>query len=458
MISEDKNALMPMRQRLVLGALIAGLLVIGVLSVKRIVNGNADLSGNYRIWRANLTEPTQPGRHMAANTGLQDPDSYLPVTYALFAPLATMPLPLLAAMWYVMNIACTVYLWRSLSSLLQESSQSPSNRRIVTLAAVAVAPSWIGTVLIGQHTLLQMSLIVAACRTDARSVWGSAKTGTLLAFAVVMKILPAVFYLPFLTRGNIRVLLVSAIVGCGLIFGLGSLYFGIEKNQEFHLRWLNFAIHGPESRRPDPRDPNTLRGSLRDKNQSIEAVLGRLTMNIPIHRRDPDAPQVNLTAVEASTWRIMSASLVSVCLLVGIIAIVRSQRANDCRSSHPLETVTGDERTHPDSLMRLDSDLGRLAILSLTQLFISPVIWSHYYVWLFFPLAFVLSEVRHGRSSGTWIYALWLILLPALGSEHCRAIGVQLWVNLAIYVWICWPALFPASIQHSGSAGPATGK
>jgi hypothetical protein len=458
MISDDKNALMPMRQRLVLGALIAGLLVIGVLSVKRIVNGNADLSGNYRIWRANLTEPTQPGRHMAANTGLQDPDSYLPVTYALFAPLATMPLPLLAALWYVINIACTVYLWRSVTSLLNESSQHPTNRRIVTLAALAVAPSWIGTVLIGQHTLLQMSLIVAAFRTDARSVWGSAKTGTLLGFAVVMKILPAVFYLPFLTRGNIRVLLVTAIVGCGLIFGLGSLYFGIEKNQEFHLRWLNFAIHGPENRRPDPRDPNTLRGSLRDKNQSIEAVLARLTMNIPIHRRDPEAPQVNLTAVEASTWRIMSASLVGVCLLMAIMAVVRSQRANDRRASPPSETAAGEARVPSDALMRLDSALGKLAILSLTQLFISPVIWSHYYVWLFLPLAYVLSEVRHGRSSGAWFYGLWLILLPALSLELCRAVGVQLWVNLAIYIWICWPALFPIRVRHSESARSAIGK
>lgn len=446
-ISDSLNT----NRRLAIAVLILGLIVLGVLSVKRILNGNADLSGNYKIWSANLVEPTQPGRHMSAESNLQDPDPYPPITYALFAPLALVPLPLLAVLWYSMNVACTLYLWKSASSLLEELPSCRScpcgpllltNSQIRNLASVAVLPAWIGTILIGQHTLLQMSLIVAALRTDIRELTGSLKAGTLLALAVLVKILPAVFLLPFGIRRQFRVLMVFCAVACCLIFGLGSLFFGAQKNWEFQHRWLQFAIHGPESRLPDPRDPNTLRGSLRDKNQSIEAVLARLVMDVPIHNRDADAPRVNLVSVSPAAWRIMSSGLVALCLLVGIVAVVRSQRAN------AIQRETDVEMPCANSLARLDSVLGRLAILSLMQLFISPLIWSHYYVWLFPPLVYLLSEVRRGRASGLWIYAAWLLLIPGLGIEWCRAVGTQLWVNLLLYGWICWPALVSSTGQE----------
>ncbi|MDB5391542.1 MAG: hypothetical protein JWM11_7188 [Planctomycetaceae bacterium] len=485
---------------MLVAALIVGSAIIGVLSVKRIVNGNADLSGNYRIWRANLSESTQPGRHLNADTGMQDPDSYPPITYALFAPLATVPLPLLAALWYVMNLACTVFLWQSLSVMLSELphpdskdlsarstsglipsidarpggelsgeqsdytgcyvaarpgtaswiSRSLTDVRILKLASLAILPAWISTLLIGQHTLLQMSLVVAATRTDVRRVTGSLKAATLLALAIVMKILPVVFLLPYVIRRQFVVLLFTAVIGCGLVFGLGSLFFGIQKNCEFQSRWLQFAARGPENRPPDPRDPNTLRGSLRDKNQSIEAVLARLLMDIPIHQRDAAAPRVNLAAVEASAWRICSSGLVAMCLLIGILTLVRSHWVNMPRTLSETGHLEHEPTPAVDSLKRLDSDLGRLAILSLIQLFISPVVWSHYYVWLVLPLAFVLSEVRLGRRNGIGIYAVWLVLIPTLGFERCRAVGVQLWVNLAIYAWICWPAFFARGQLRGG--------
>lgn len=479
--------------------LIVAVVVVGVLSVKRILNGNADLSGNYAVWRENLIEPTQPGRHIDSKIRLRDPDPYPPITYALYAPLAMLPLWLLATLWYVMNLACGLYLWRSMSRLLDESlidlsaanlgadrhssassqvttrstpntfpvqrenrrwidttwfANEPVASQIRVLAAVAVLPSVIGALLIGQNTFLLMTLVVSAYRTDVRGTAGAFKVGALLALASVMKVLPVVFLLPFVIRRNGRVLLGFVGTLCLLIFGLGSVFFGVEKNREFHVRWLRFATQGPESRPPDPKDPNTLRGSLRDKNQAVEAVIARLTMDIPIRGRrsdEPDdffPPHINVIAVEAQTWRMMSSVFTLTCILIGVVALIRSHFANVQLSTNQIASHESLAMRDRCADVRLDSVLGQLAILSLTQMFISPVLWSHYYLWVVFPLAYVLSEARHGRSSGKWVFGIWLIALPGIGLELCRAVGLQLWVNLMIYLWICWPAVrgmfFPA--------------
>jgi hypothetical protein len=240
------------------------------------------------------------------------------------------------------------------------------------------------------------------------------------------------------------------VLGACLVFGLGSLFFGIEKNLEFHGRWLQFAIKGAENRPPDPRSPGTLRGSLRDKNQAIEAVLARLFMDLPIHTRHADAPRINLMDVTAATWRIMSSSLLIACLLIGVVAVFRSQGATRNRSNETVKSDGVRQDIDNRAVRRMASPLGQLAILSPMQLFISPVIWSHYYLWLYLPLAYVLSEAKRGRPSGVMVYAMWVLLIPALAEEHCRAIGPQLWMSLVIYLWICWPAL--RSLVKRGAA------
>jgi hypothetical protein len=474
----------PARPRWIYVALFVGLVIIGVLSVKRITNGNGDLNGNYRLWRANLAEPTQPGRHMSVDSGWQDVDSYPPITYAMFANVARLELPALAVLWYAMNVACTVYLWRSLSVLLEDAaiprfavSQVPSdspwnqqaeakpiatrqiarfltNARISHLAALAVLPSWLGSVLIGQHALLQMTLVVAAFRTDVRTLVGSVKAGTFLVLATAMKVLPVVFLLSFLSRRRFRVLAAFVLMGCCLVFGLGSLFFGAEKNWEFHVRWLKFAIRSSENRPPDPREPGTVRGSLRDKNQAIESVLARLFMDLPIHTRHTDAPRVNLLSVAPSTWRIMSSSLLLISLSIGTVAVFRCEyKGKELSSSSTDEGIRN--RTNTDAISRMCSPLGQLAILSPMQLFISPVIWSHYFLWLYLPLAYLLVEAKHGRLGGIFIYCLWVLLIPALAEEHCRAVGPQLWMTLVIYVWICSPAIRSLFTRQSSSLSKA---
>lgn len=438
------------RNRKLVIVFVAIAVLVGVLAVKRAVNGNADLSGNYRLWRINLTEATLPVRREGPDP--QDPDSYPPLSYALYAPFGALPLWAAATAWYVLNVGCSVYLWREARRWLRtecetipQASFDLWGRKVpvgpdllLALAVVAVLPFWMGSLLLGQNTLLVMSLTWGAFQSVQRShPW---LAGWLLAVATTTKVLPVVFATPFLITRNSRVILACVVAGLMLLLGLGSLYFGPRTNYDFHLRWLQFATHGPENRPPDPHDPNTLRGSLRYHNQSIETVLARVLMAVPIHNK-PGAELVNLANVSAATWRRTRSVGAGLCIILAIVVLVHNLPGP---ASSATPTSGGLEPTSVETY----------SILSLLQLFISPVVWSHYYTWLFWPLLLTLVSAVRGRRSGYLIYTAWLATLPFLAVPVARAVGIHLWLTLAIYVWICWPQLrLPARTGHENQAG-----
>lgn len=442
------NGETPPYRRSIALLLIVAALVVGGLAVKRAVNGNADISGNYRHWRANLTTATLPVRRDGPDP--QDPDSYPPLTYAIYAPLGALPLWATATLWYGLNLGCSVYLWRAARDWLRNAANLPPDQSvsvagrciqigpdlILSLATLAILPSWIGSLLLGQNTLLVMSLTWGAFRAIRRTrPW---LAGGLLAFATTIKVLPVLFLLPFLLRRNDKVVLAFSVTGLLLLLGLGSLYFGPYTNFDFHYRWLKFAIQGPENRPADPHDPNTLRGSLRYHNQSIETVLARLLMDVPIHNK-PGAPHVNLLNVSADNWRRISSGATGICLVLGLLSLYRSTRPTYTVA----DTVAHDAMAENAGVTSVET----YAIVSMLQLFVSPVVWSHYYLWLFWPLLVMLVAAARGRRSGYVIYLVWIAVLPLIGIPQVRAIGLHLWVTLALYLWICWPFL---TLQRRG--------
>lgn len=419
-------------------------ILLGGLSIKRAINGNSDFGGNYRHWRANLQKPTLPERR----EGLQaeDPDAYPPITYVLYAPLGALPLGVAAALWYLVNLGCSVYLWNEarlwvsseLATLPEQTGVSATNsgwltrcgpQHLLNLAVLAILPAWIGSLLLGQNMLPLMALTwgvfqLARCQKP----WPA---GCLLALAATLKVFPVVFLLPFLLTRNYRVILAFAGTGLFLVGGVGSLYFGPQTNLDFHRKWLKFAVQGPENRAPDPRDPNTLRGSLRYHNQSIEAVSARLLTDVPIHNR-PGAPRVNVLNVSAAIWRPIRSAATAVCLLLGLFTLYRSTQSRNL----PGTTAVTNEPDH-----RGETSVETYSIVSLLQLFISPIVWSHYYLWLFWPLLLLLVETRRGRPGGLAIFAAWLIGIPLMAVPELRAIGLHLWLTLAIFTWLTWPRL-----------------
>lgn len=424
--------------------LLAVAILLGGLSIKRVVNGNSDFGGNYRHWRANLQKPTLPERREGIQS--EDPDAYPPITYALYAPLGALPLVAAAALWYLVNLGCSVYLWNAarlwLSSEfenLPEQTGGPATnsgwltrcgpQRLLNLAVLAILPAWIGSLLLGQNMLPLMALTWGAFQLAQRQKpWWA---GSLLALAATLKVFPVVFLLPFLLTRNYRVILAFAGTGLFLLAGVGSLYFGPGTNLDFHRKWLKFAVQGPENRAPDPRDPNTVQGSLRYHNQSIEAVSARLLTDVPIHNR-PGAPRVNVLNVPAATWRPIRSAATALCLLLGLFTLYRSTQSRNLPGATALANQAGRHG---------DASIETYSIVSLLQLFVSPIVWSHYYIWLFWPILLLLVETRRGRPGGLAIFAAWLIGVPLMAVPELRAIGLHLWLTLAIFTWLCWPRI-----------------
>ena len=98
----------------------------------------------------------------------------------------------------------------------------------------------------------------------------------------------------------------------------------------------------------------------------------------------------------------------------------------------PLQALTMDAGSGETSIKTY-------AVLSLLQLFVSPIVWSHYYVWLFWPLLLILVSAWRGQRSGWVIYLAWLAAMPLMAIPQVRAVGLHLWLTIAIYLWLCWP-------------------
>ena len=398
--------------------LMAVVIGLGWVTVRRTVSGSSDLRGFYKIWRANLVEPTLPVRlHGAVE---QDPDPYPPTSYVLFAPLGALPVWGVGLFWYGLNLGCTWGVWRLTRSLLR---LPPGHSRSLWWAALAVAPFWVGNLLRGQNAPLLMLLTLASfwLAERGRSFW----SGSLIAVATLIKVIPAAFLLPYVVRRDSRALAGFAATLAVLVLGAASLFFGPRTNYDFHVRWWSYVTHQTDGP-PDPLAPDTTRGSTRSNNQSLEAVLARLMLPIPVTPRR-DTPQINIVTVEAATWRTLrTIGLVGFALLA-CVAAVGSRWMNRNRSD------TGAYQAADD-----------LALLCPLILIISPIVWSHYYCWMFFPLAYLLE--RRGELAGrglprSALFGLWLAAVPLFAWTLARTWGVSLWVTSLVFLGIAAPAL-----------------
>jgi len=389
-----------------LGAIACLVLLLGWLSIKRAVNGNADLSGNHRIWRQNLQTAYQPVRDAGPTS--DDPDAYPPITYLLFAPLGALHIGVTALLVFVLNLGCTWWIWNWLGRQLQAQADEPNGWQVRWLAWGLIAPAWLSALLLGQNTLWLMVLVLWGDQLASQQRYW--RSGLACALAVLIKVLPVVLLLPFVVRSHRRVLLTSAVWGIGIVVIGGSLYWGPETNRLFQTRWLSFVIHGPAAE-ADPHDPNTLRGSLRFHNQSWESVSARLLCDVPIHNR-ANAPRVNLLAVSAASWRLIyrcGQMLLLAGIIIGVAGLWR--------------LAPSDEQFHRECL----------AFLCPTVLLISPIFWSHYLVWCWWPLCLVIQRAKAGERVAQTVLVLWILGQCALVSPVLRGMGGQLWPVVALW-------------------------
>jgi hypothetical protein len=142
---------------------------------------------------------------------------------------------------------------------------------------------------------------------------------------------------------------------------------------------------------------------------------------------------VNLLKCDAATWRRARTGATLFFAGLGIAALCGlrwNQRPQMPRLMQVAETRVGISR-----------DARELGMVCCWFFLTSPMVWTHYLLWAFFPLACVVRQRRNRPRMATFVLGGWFLAECLIGSKFSRAIGVNLWAGLLLFGWFAVPAL-----------------
>jgi len=356
-----------------------GLLLVAVV-LRRLLGDGEDFDG---FWLGART--LHESGHFSSGKAVE---RYLPLFQVLMLPFGWLPYPAAVGLWVLLD-ACV--LWRLPRALERLTGVAP---RAQLGAWLVATPLLVDNLVLGQ--LGPLLLLLTVCGMADMRAGRGLRGGALVGLAGVLKLLPfALLALPLLARKGARPLAGAALV-VGAVALAGALASSPAELSAAHLRWWDgmAAEHTPDVMVANNR-------SLRFNNQGLAITLARTLADV--------SPAVAEGRVQLADlplhwiWR-LSAALVAALALLGLAAV---------RAARPL----------PDA--RTWGTLAALVMLG--QLFVSPIVWTHYFVWLLPGLVLVAHRRRLLAIGGT-LFVLALAVTPA------RALGVHLWAAVALYV------------------------
>lgn len=288
------------------------------------------------------------GATFHTRAGIDLPFTYPPLAAVAFAPFALVSLQVASAaitvMTLVLLVVSTTIVLNRLNVWPHTSATSePPWLRRGWLAAAIVVPAVIHLEPIksnfdfGQINVVLMTLVIADC-VPRRTPW---PRGILLGLAIALKLTPAVFLLYFLLRRDVRTLLVTAAaVALATIAG-------------FVLAWGDSWEYWTTT----VRNTDRIGTATLNTNQNISGALARLGLG--------EGPRFALWAVACLAM-----------LAVTIWAVRRLLRSAAARVPEGDEAVLA------------------LICVALFGLVVSPVSWSHHWVWTL-PTVLVTTIVAY---------------------------------------------------------------
>ncbi|MGV0744604.1 glycosyltransferase 87 family protein [Mycolicibacterium sp. XJ870] len=322
--------------------------------------------------------------------GLDLPFTYPPLAAIAFAPFAWLSLP--AASWAItittllLLIVSTVIVLTRLDVWPHTTVTSePAWLRRCWLAAAVVAPAVIHLEPIrsnfefGQINVVLMTLVIADC-VPRRTPW---PRGVLLGLAIALKLTPAVFLLYFVLRRDVHSLLRTA--AAAIVATLAG----------FVLAWTDSLEYWTQT----VRNTDRIGTATLNTNQNIAGALARLGLG--------EGPRFLL-------WMLA-------CFAVLALTVWAARRA--------LRSATS------------ESSVLALICVAMFGLVVSPVSWSHHWVWAL-PTLLVTGIVAYQRRNAlltalTLAGIALLVWTPIdLLPEH-KETTASLWRQLAggSYVW-----------------------
>lgn len=294
--------------------------------------------------------------------GLDLPFTYPPLAAIMFAPFAWLSLPaasvaITATTLLLLIVSMVIVLTRLNVWPDTAITSEPAWLRRCWLAAALVAPAviWLEPIRsnfeFGQINVVLMTLVVADC-VPRRTPW---PRGVLLGLAIALKLTPAVFLLYFLLRRDIHTLLRTA--AATVVATLAG----------FVLAWTDSIEYWTET----VRNTDRIGTATLNTNQNIAGTLARLGLS--------EGPRFAL-------WVVASFAVLA-------LTVWAAQRALRAGSD--------------------ESPVVALICVAMFGLVVSPVSWSHHWVWSLPTL--VVTGVLAYRMRKDRPAALFLALVTMIG-------------------------------------------
>jgi alpha-1,2-mannosyltransferase len=312
------------------------------------------------------------------------PGPRLPFTYP---PIAAVLFGGLALMpWWLSQVLICLGTFLALSgtclAVAAKLNRRPGLTPSIAAAAaiVAVLSEPVRSTLDYGQINMLLMVLVAADCLAVRHRW---LRGVMVGLAAAIKLTPAVFVLYFLVRRDWRAAITTIV--SFVFFGLLGLVLAPKDTMDY---WFGALL-----------DPSRVGGLAFASNQSLRGVL---------HRINPPA------TVELALWALLALGVV-------VLAVLAARRA-----------------------VKAGHDVGALIAIAAAGLLISPVSWSHHWVWVAPAMLMVGWSIWRARA---WRY-LWVWLLAGavfclgpfgwLPKEQDREMTWNLWQHLLgdSYVWL----------------------
>ncbi|MGZ6778152.1 MAG: glycosyltransferase 87 family protein [Mycobacterium sp.] len=315
------------------------------------------------------------GAMFETRAGLKLPFTYPPLAAIVFAPFALLPLSVASAAitvtTFVLLIASTVILLTRLDVWPQSSiSREPAWLRRCWLAAAIVAPAVVYLEPIranfdfGQINVVLMTLVIADC-VPRRTPW---PRGILLGIAIALKLTPAVFLLYFLLRRDTRALIATA--ASAAVATLIGVVFAWHDSLEY---WTDTV-----------RNTDRIGTATLNTNQNIAGTLARLGLG---------------EGARFVVWTLL-------CFVVLGVTIWAARRL--LRASGAARPATSDE-----------GPVLALICVAMFGLVVSPVSWSHHWVWAL-PTVLVCTLVAYRHRH------------PLLGAVAAAGVALMVWTPITL--------------------------
>jgi alpha-1,2-mannosyltransferase len=413
----------PTRRQIVLAAVVTLVFLVSLLTYQ---NGSL----NFGVYRLDLdvyrvgAQAWMHGRALygplppIAN-GLYEPFTYPPISAVVMAPLAVISSTAAGIIMTAVSLALLI----SVLALFLRATRLATGRGSWKLAmaflplAVLIEPVRT-TLAYGQINIVLMALVAFDCLLP--STWFTVRgrrvgwpRGALTGVAAAMKLTPLVFLLYFAARRDWR--------GCLNVAGGFLVTSGLGFVLCPHDSWQYWSSTVFQTNRIGPH--------VFSSNQSITGVLFR----------------AHLTGgLENKVW-------LAACVVVGLIALTAL-----LKTARQGKTVTA------------------LALTACTELLVSPVSWSHHWVWASPVLICALVKGWRMRPKAGWRYfaiasavAAVFLSAPQVWFPHTdyRELGWAWWEQIigSAYVWVALVALCivafrpgrPSDADLNPKSGPA---